>query len=229
MPPRSSIVDHDRLPEDREVGRLRRDRGVWDWDEHRETYDRAARRAMALLEELSATAGLDGAIARGLFSIATSSDEDHFAIRLTQGQTGVYKWPTVPSAEESRDVILVGAFLGARERTEQLLEPSDIPLAVQRALVIGRNVPVLICVVTADGLLARRFRLRREFFERLMSHGTPLPAAEPEIELGRWATLLGPDELSARFRELAPARRSRPRRGLREFVEALRGRLRAGD
>jgi hypothetical protein len=213
----SSILTHGDLPEDHDVGRLRREGGIWDWDEHRATYDLAARRAMALLDELRSMAGMEGAIARGLFSVATSTDEDHFAVRLNHGRSDVYKWPTVPPAEESKDVVLVGAFLGARRRAEGLLEPQDIPLAVRRALTIQRNVPVLILVVTQEGLVGRRFRLRPEFFARLIAAGDRLDASEADVELSACATLLTRQEVSARFKDLIGE----------HWREASRGMLRA--
>jgi hypothetical protein len=208
-----SILDHDALPEDHEVGRLRRDGGVWDWDEHRATYDLAASRAMALFDDLRSLAGLQGAIARGLFSVATSSDEDHFAIRVQCGQSYAYKWPTVPPAEESTDVVLVGAFLGARQQDEVLLEPRDIPLAVERAFVIQRNVPVLICIVSEEGLLGKRFQLTPAFFDRLMADRAPLNASEADVQLSRWVRLLKLDELAARFKDLATQCNGPSRRG----------------
>jgi hypothetical protein len=223
MPRPSSFLEHGNLPENPEVGRLRRDGGVWDWDEHRANYDLAARRAMAVLGDLDAVAGAEGAIARGLFAVATSNDEDHFAVRMTGGQGNVYKWPTVPSAEESTDVVLVGAFLGARPRGEKILEPQDIPLAVRRALIIGRNVPVLICAITEDGLVGRRFALRRDFFARLMAGGRPLEATEVDVEMSRWVTLLAPHEVAARFKDLAASCSGRRRGGwLRALIDSVK-------
>jgi hypothetical protein len=210
----SSILAHGDLPEDHAVGRLHREGGIWDWDEHRATYDLAAKRAMVLLDDLRSMAGMEGAIARGLFSIATSSDEDHFAVRMNHGRSDVYKWPTVPPAEESKDVVLVGAFLGARRRAQGLLEPQDIPLAVRRALIINRNVPVLILVVTEEGLVGRRFQLRPEFFARLIAAGDPLDASEADVELSAGATLLTRPEVSARFKDLIGEYRHEASRGM---------------
>lgn len=217
-----SILDHADLPEDHEVGRLRRNDGVWDWDEHRATYDLAASRSMALFRDLRSLNGFEGAIARGLFSIATSIDEDHFAIRLQDGESYAYKWPTVPPAEESIDVALVGAFLGARRQDEVLLEPQDIPLAAKRALVIRRNVPVLICIVGEEGFMGRRFQLRPAFFARLMDELFPPEASEADVELSPWVRLLTLDELAARFKELATPSVQQGRRGP---VRALLSRL----
>ncbi len=219
---RSSILDHDALPEDHEVGRLRRDGGVWEWDEHRATYELAASRAMALFDDLRSVPGLEAAIARGLFSIATSSDEDHFAIRVERGQSCAYKWPTVPRAEDSVDVALVGAFLGARREDDTLLEPRDIPLAVERALVIRRNVPVLICIINTEGLAAQRFQLATALFDRLMMDCVPSDIAETDIELSPWVRLLMRDELAARFKDLVPITPPQSRRGpLRAVISRL--------
>jgi hypothetical protein len=198
----SSVVQHANLPEDPDVGTLRRQGGVWDWDEHRATYELAAHRAMRLVENLDALPGVDGAIARGLFAVATSTDEDHFSIRAIGGEPGVYKWPTVPSAADSKDVVLIGAFLGAARRDANLLEPQDIPLAVQRALVIRRNVPVLMLMVTESGLAAQRFALRADFFQRLLTHGAPVDASERDIQLSRRITILSPPQLPGRFKEV---------------------------
>lgn len=218
----SSILDHGTLPEDHEVGRLRRELGVWDWDEHREVYDRAAARAMVLFEDLGSVAGLEGAIARGLFSVATSSEEDHFAIRVQDGRTEAYKWPTVPPPEDSEDVVVIGAFLGARRRDDVLLEPRDLPLAVERARVIGRNVPVLICIVNDEGLLGQRFQLMPALFERLMSGVAPDEVSEADVELSRWTLLLAFDDLAARFKELAATCSPHERRGpLRTMISRL--------
>lgn len=200
--PRTSVLDYGNLTEDPEVGVLRRQGGVWDWDEHRATYELAAQRAMGLVGDLRSLAGLDGAIARGLFSIAASCDEDHFAVRLVDGGNAAYKWPTVPSAEESKDVVVIGAFLGARHPSEGILEPQDIPLAVRRALVIGRNVPVLIFLVSERGLLARRFQLIDAFFDRLLSSCTVLDASEDDVHLSRCVELLPPAELPGRFKDI---------------------------
>jgi len=184
------------------VGRLRRQGNVWDWDEHRSSYELAARRAMALVRDLNTLQGLEGAIARGLFAVATSADEDHFAVRTAAGESGVYKWPTVPSAEESRDVVVVGAFLGAKRDGESILEPQDIPMAVQRALILQRNVPVLAFTIAARGLMSQRFQLRSEFFERLLSKGAALDASPGDVDLTPRTLLLAPKDLSARFKEL---------------------------
>ena len=218
----SSIVDHADLPEDHEVGRLRRDAGVWDWDEHRATYDLAASRSMVLFNDLGSLTGFEAAIARGLFSVATSSDEDHFAIRLQNGESYAYKWPTVPPAEDSIDVALVGAFLGARRQDEMLLEPQDIPLAAKRALVIRRNVPVLICIVSEEGLMGRRFQLKPAFFARLMDDSLPPEASEADIELSPWVQLSTLDELAARFKQLATQSVQQSRRGpMRALISRL--------
>lgn len=223
----ASILQHDRLPEDHAVGCLHRDGGIWDWDEHRATYDLAAGQAMALFDDLRSVPGIPGAIARGLFYVATSSDEDHFAVRVSDGRGGAYNWPTVPSAEQSKDVVLVGAFLAAKRRGEPLLDPHDIPLAVRRARIIGRNVPVLIFAVTEDGLRGRRFQLRPRLFARLLASSGPVDASEADIELSRWITLLAPAQLSARFEEIADRQGWRQRRGrLRAVVDFLKG---AGD
>jgi hypothetical protein len=200
--PSSSILDHANLPEDPEVGRLHRQGDVWDWDEHRSSYELAARRAMALVGDLNTLQGLAGAIARGLFGVATSADEDHFAVRTTGGESGVYKWPTVPSAEESRNVVVVGAFLGAKPDGESILEPQDIPIAVRRALILQRNVPVLIFMVAERGLMSQRFQLRPDFFARLMSKGSALDASQNDVHLTRRILLLAPKDLTARFKEL---------------------------
>jgi hypothetical protein len=200
--PSSSILDHANLPEDPEVGRLRRQGDVWDWDEHRSSYELAARRAMPLARDLKTLQGLEGAIARGLFAVATSADEDHFAVRRAGGESGVYKWPTVPSAEESRDVVAVGAFLGAKRDGESILEPQDIPMAVRRALILQHNVPVLAFMIAERGLMSQRFQLHPEFFERLMSKGSALDASQDDVHLTQRILLLAPKDLTARFKEL---------------------------
>lgn len=168
---------------------------------------------MVLFDDLRSVDGLEAAIARGLFSVATSSDEDHFAIRAQRGQSSAYKWPTVPPAEDSMDVALVGAFLGARRQHEALLEPQDIPLAVKRALLIRRNVPVLIYIVSEEGLVGRRFQLRPAFFTRLMADLEVADASETDVELSRWVRLLAVDELAARFKDLAAQSAQQSRRG----------------
>src|SRR5262245_5102843 len=196
----SSVLQHANLPEDPEVGTLRRQDGVWEWDEHRVTYELAAKHAMTLVKDLRTLSGLTGALARGLFSVATSTDEDHFSIRTSDEEPDVYKWPTVPTAENSKDVVLIGAFLGADRGDETLLEPQDIPLAAQRALLIGRNVPVLMFMVTRHGLAAQRFELRADFFLRLRARGMLLEASERDVLLSRRITVLSPQDLIARFK-----------------------------
>jgi len=196
----SSVLQHANLPEDPEVGILRRQGGVWDWDEHRATYELAAKHVMPLVKDLRSLPGLKGAIARGLFSVATSADEDHFSIRAIHEEPAVYKWPTVPSAANSADVVMIGAFLGAARDDESLLEPHDIPLAVERALVIRRNVPVLMFMVTEHGLAAQRFELRVEFFNRLLVRGILVNASEHDVQLSRRITVLSPQDLAARFK-----------------------------
>jgi len=198
----SSVLQHANLPEDPEVGILRRQNGVWEWDEHRVTYELAARHAMTLVKDLRALPGLNGAVARGLFSVATSTDEDHFSIRTSDEEPDVYKWPTVPTAENSKDVVLIGAFLGAACSDESLLEPQDIPLAAQRALLIGRNVPVLMFMVTQHGLAAQRFELQADFFHRLLTRGMLVEASEHDVLLSRRITVLSPQDLTARFKEI---------------------------
>ena len=184
------------------MGRLRRQGNVWDWDEHRAGYELAARRAMTLVGDLKTLRGLEGAFARGLFAVATSADEDHFAVRTAAGESGVYKWPTVPSAEESRDVVVIGAFLGAKRDGESVLEPEDIPMAVRRALILQRNVPVLAFMIGERGLMSQRFQLRPESFERLLSKGSALDASPDDVHLTPRLLLLAPKDLSARFKDL---------------------------
>lgn len=198
----SSVLQHANLPEDPAVGTLRRLGGVWDWDEHRAAYELAARQVLPLIKDLRSLPGLQGAIARGLFAVASSTDEDHFSIRAVGEEPAVYKWPTVPSAANSRDVILIGAFLGAARGDENLLEPQDIPLATHRALSLRRNVPVLMLMVTADGLAAQRFELRADFFQRLLAQETLLDASERDVHMSRRITVLSAEDLTGRFKEI---------------------------
>jgi len=224
----SSVVQHANLPEDPDIGTLRRQGGVWEWDEHRATYELAAQQAMRLVKDLRVLPGLEGAVARGLFAVATSTDEDHFSIRAVDGETGVYKWPTVPSAADSKDVVLIGAFLGAARRHANLLEPQDVPLAVQRALVIRRNVPVLMLMVTESGLAAQRFALRADFFQHLLAQDTLLDASERHIQLSRRITVLSPPQLPGRFKEVFVTAGFRPRHSpvtaaVRRVIDLLNG------